>query len=263
MAHPNQNLPFPWAMCIVPFLEGLFFVSACTAGNLLVSLLLLLLAGLFLSYSIHIFFHECVHTRNCFPVWFNIAGSIFLGLPFDGYRVHHYNHHTYSNSLEDFSTTWRVKGGHSNKVGFSVLSYALGWPRQLMRAMKAPNPFSEELGDSRVVKGRIPIQKNAIAGFIILLLFIHWQSALLYIALIYIGWTISALHNFGQHPPLSGDPIGSYSNWLYNRLFFNNGLHSEHHKYPALPWHELEPDSDSYEIGCAHFLYPLYQRSIS
>lgn len=249
-------------MCIVPFLEGLFFVLAAAASNLLVSLMCLLVAGLFLSYSIHIFFHECVHVRSRFPGWFNSISSIFLGLPFDGYRVHHYNHHTYDNHLEDFSTTWRKNDDETPAVGFTVASYTLGWPRQLIRAVKEPNPFANEFGNPHEVKSRIPVQKKAIAAFLFLLLIINWRFAILYIALIYIGWTISALHNFGQHPPLEGSPIGSYNNQLYNRLLFNNGLHSEHHKYPSLPWHELVPDKNSYEIGCAHFLYPVYHRSI-
>jgi fatty acid desaturase len=258
-----QTRPFPWTMCIVPLLEGLFFILAGTTSNLLLSLVFLTLAGLFLSYSIHIFFHECVHTRGRFPTAFNLLGSIFLGLPFDGYRVHHYNHHTHDNRAEDFSTTWRYGEDGKAPVGFTALSYSLGWPRQLVRAMKEPNPFSQDYGDPLQIKSRIPPQKLTIGLFFILLLIVDWHSALHYVALIYIGWAFSAMHNFGQHPPIEGRPIGSYPGRLYNRLTFNNGLHGEHHRHPSLAWHELEPESDSYDIGCAHFLYPIYHRSMT
>ena len=252
---------FPWKLMIFPALEGLFFILSITSTHLISMFVSLLFAALFLSYSIHVFFHECVHVRTAYPTLFNMLGSVFLGLPFDGYRVHHYNHHSHGNSLDDFSTTWLREDDQIK--GFSPCRYALGWPRQLVRAMDETQPFSPEYGDPVDIKRRIPPQILAILTFPMVLSAYDWRYAMLYFLLIYLGWAISALHNYGQHPPLAEDPISTYANPTYNLLFFNNGMHWEHHNKPWLPWYELEPDKESFRIGTAHFIYPCYQRRIT
>ena len=244
------NPSFPWKLAVFPLLEVLSFIGALYVDSFFLSIILVLVAGVFLSFSIHVFFHECVHAKSVYSTPVNIINSLILGLPFDGYRVHHFNHHCHENSLKDFSTTWFLQ--NDNKTGFSCLSYSLGWIRQLLKSINEPEPFDEKFGDANEIKQRIPIQKMAILSILIVLTFADWKYLVLYLLLVYSGWAFSALHNYGQHPPIEGEPICTYANHTYNLLFFNNGLHSEHHKKPWLLWDSIELDNNSIRIDHPH-----------
>ncbi len=252
----KSNRAFPWKLTVFPVLEVCFYISSVLVSNPLLSILLVLIASILLSFSIHIFFHECVHTRESYPTIVNIINSVLLGLPFDGYRVHHYNHHTYANGLKDFSTTWFMQNG--NQVGYSVSAYFFGWMRQLKVAMRDPDPFDLSLGDVAKIKKRIPPQKMALLLFFITVALISFKYLILYLMLIYFGWAFSALHNYGQHPPTKGDPVCTYADEQYNLLFFNNGLHSEHHKKPWLSWDKLILDNHSCRIHHTHLIEPCF-----
>ncbi len=242
---------------IFPFLELIFFVGSALMLNysIIISAFLLLISGVWLSFSVHIFFHECVHRNERYSSLFNWVATILMGLPFDGYRIHHFNHHRYENGSCDFSTTWKWQG--SNKIPRPLLSYALGWPRQLIAGMGCENPFGGSRSDAERIKQRIPAQKKALLFSIIVLAVLSWKILLLYLALIYLGWALSSVHNYGQHPPIEGNLITTFTNELYNKIFFNNGLHWEHHHAPSLRWNELLPEANSYRIQHSHLISPL------
>ena len=250
----QRPTPYPWRLAIFPILEGAFFVAAIMASNIFLSLLLLVIASILLSFSIHIFFHECVHYRAKYPQWLNIIKTLFLGLPFDGYRVHHFNHHTYANDLKDFSSTWYLQNGV--KKPFPPCRYSFGWLRQLSASIIEPQPFDEKMGDVTSIKERIFAQKVALFLFCIALAFIGLKAFIYYFLLVYLGWAFSALHNYGQHPPLEEEVICTYASKRYNSLFFNNGLHLEHHNKPWLSWNELVLESKSNLIRYPHLIAP-------
>lgn len=248
---------FPWALAIFPLLELGFFAGSVAAlqHSLWISLLCLLLACLSLSFGIHIFFHECVHRNTQYPLLFKWLASSLMGLPFDGYRIHHYNHHTFENGPEDFSSTWKSQG--ETKVPFSVWSYTLGWPRQLIASVKCKTPFGGSPESANRIKEKIPSQKLALLITLLLLAIAGWKFVLLYLALIYFGWAFTSLHNYGQHPPIEGEGSSTYVHSLYNILFFNNGLHWEHHRYPSVLWNEITAHANSPRITWPHILNAL------
>jgi fatty acid desaturase len=255
MSKPQS--PFPWELSIFPLLELVFFMGSVVVlkWSIPLAILLLLLSSLSLSFGIHIFFHECVHRRTLYPTLFNCAASILLGLPFDGYRIHHYNHHAFENGAQDFSTTWKIHA--ESKVAYSLCSYTLGWPRQLISSVKCKTPFGGTPDSANQIKARIPAQKIALLLAFMAALLIGWNVFFLYVALIYLGWALTSLHNFGQHPPIENVGIPSYLNASYNLVFFNNGLHWEHHAFPELHWYALIPNDHSPKINHAHFISPL------
>ena len=257
MTHPLLDKSFPWKLSIFPFLELVFFVFANLASSYLISFFLIIIASLFLSFSIHVFFHECVHSRDNFPFAINIINTLLLGLPFDGYRIHHFNHHTYANGSKDFSSTWMMKKG--NKTAYSPMQYMFGWLHQLSLATYETDPFDKTLGDVDKIKPRTHVQKLAIILFIIVLLLIGIKSLVLYFIMVYFGWAFSALHNYGQHPPIKDEPVCTYANTFYNFLFFNNGLHWEHHNKPWVSWDQIEIDENSYRIDLAHIISPFLE----
>ncbi len=257
--HQEQitRLVFPWKLSIFPVLELIFFISALWVSSSFLSLLLIVIAGILLSFSIHIFFHECVHFRDEYSTSIHILYSLLLGLPFDGYRIHHFNHHTHSNSLKDFSTTWYVT--NNEKKPFSACRYTFGWLRQLTIAVSEPEPFDKTMGNVTQIKSRIGPQKIAIIILYMALALISIKAFLLYFALTYFGWAFSALHNYGQHPPNENEPVCTYANKTYNCFFFNNGLHWEHHQKPGLSWKQLTADDNSTRINYPHLINPCME----
>jgi len=257
----STNKPFPFKLAIYPLLELLFFIVANLVDSALLSFLFIVLAGMMLGLSIHIFFHECVHIREELPLPINIINTLFLGLPFDGYRVHHYNHHTYANELADFSSTWYLKEG--KKTAFKPCRYTFGWLQQLSRSIQEANPFSHKLGDVHKIKARIEPQKIALFLFCILLAFIGLKTFILYFVLVYFGWAFSALHNYGQHPPIQDkedEIICTFANTFYNKITFNNGLHWEHHDKPWLSWEQIDLSAKSPRISLPHLISPCVKK---
>lgn len=256
MTNPTPSRQtFPWALAIFPLLELCFFGGSLLTRphSIWAAAGLLLLASLSLSFSIHIFFHECVHYRSHYPALFNWIASSIMGLPFDGYRIHHYNHHEFENAAPDFSCTWREQGG--TRHPYPLMAYVLGWPRQLLRGVCCKTPFGVNPDHANQIKQHIPSQKRALLITFIVAAYAGWDVLIGYLLLTYLGWAFTALHNFGQHPPVEGVTSSSYDSALYNQLFFNNGLHWEHHHYPTLAWCELTPDQDSPRIAYPHPLY--------
>lgn len=256
--YPNKSneKPLPIKLAIYPLLELGFFIVANLVNQPFLSFFFIVIAGVMLGLSIHIFFHECVHFREEYPLHINVIYTIFLGLPFDGYRVHHYNHHTYANDVYDFSSTWYLQDG--KKTAFKPCRYTFGWLRQLSRAIHEPHPFSQNLGDVFKIKARIEPQKIALFFFCILLAFIGLKTFILYFALVYFGWAFSALHNYGQHPPIENEVICTFANSFYNKITFNNGLHWEHHDKPWLSWEQIELDKNSARINLPHLIQPCF-----
>ena len=258
--HKSNNKQFPFKLAIYPLLELVFFIAANIVEQPLLSIIFIVIAGILLSFSIHIFFHECVHVREEFSLPVNIINTLFLGLPFDGYRVHHYNHHTYANELADFSSTWYLKNGE--KTAFKPCRYTFGWLRQLSRAIHEADPFSHTLGDVYKIKARIEPQKIALFLFCILLAFISLKTFILYFVLVYLGWAFSALHNYGQHPPIENEVVCTFANNFYNKITFNNGLHWEHHDKPWLGWEQITLDKESSRINLPHLIQPCASKFI-
>jgi len=255
----KHNKPFPWRLGIFPLLEFIFFLLAYSSNHYFISFLLILVASILLSFSVHIFFHECVHLRKKYPMPINILFSLLLGMPFDGYRVHHFNHHTYSNGLDDFSSTWYFSKG--KKTAYSVWNYCFAWLRQVLRLIRSPNPFDPVWGELAPIKARIQPQKIALFIGLIILALLSLKAFILYFLLIYFGWVFTSLHNYGQHPPRAEEPICTYANKRFNTLFFNNGLHWEHHNKPWLSWNHIKLDANSPRIQYAHLINPFFEKN--
>ena len=137
----NKCKPFPWKLSVFTVIQLVLFIQAAYLIdiNLWASFVLLMISAICMSFSIHIFFHECVHHSNNYPSFWNYIASLLIGLPFDGYRIHHYNHHHYENKSGDFSTTWIYH--HGGRKPNNVWAYTFGWYRQLLASINCKHPF--------------------------------------------------------------------------------------------------------------------------
>jgi fatty acid desaturase len=222
-----------------------FALSCALAGpQPLASALLFLAACVLLCASVHVSIHEVVHRRGGGALTGPLM-TLVIGLPFEGYRWHHWNHHRWNNRLEDYSTTWRAT--RSGPRPWPMALYVLAWSWQLVRSGLAMR--------SAATRGEVPLatqrairreQATLLLTVCVLLVAVP-TLALRYVALVYIGWALIALHNYRQHPPrrYGADIATSYYGALYNRLLFRNGLHAEHHDRPQVPWHAIAPFTET------------------
>ncbi len=248
-------------------MESAFFLVAVAVSGTrpVLAALLILMAALALCLSLHMSYHEAAHRSGSWPDWRRILTGLLLtplmGASFHGYRVSHWNHHRYDNGLEDFTTTW--KGGEGDPQPKHLLSYCLSWPKIFI---EGPVLFKTAVNDGDANAKILRWARGEAVFLLSWLIFLAWLSPitiLLYVSSIYLGWALISLHNFGQHLPRDyGTPYRTTSfqaHW-YNRLFFNNGLHFEHHRRPAVPIADLHADEAAELVAVPHLLAPFVGR---
>ena len=219
--------------------------------------LALLFSCFAMSLTLHITIHEQVHQPLVFkplnPLLHSIS-SLFIGVPFAGYKWHHWNHHRHNNGPCDYSSTWKT--GPDGLAPRGRLPYSLGWPITLARAQRSMNKEIDlgEVPDD--ILREIRWQKILSPAFILgLWLFGTPVLALAYMTHIYFGWVLISSHNYSQHPPVSGHVSlsTSFKSRAFNQLFFNNGLHFEHHSAPGIPHNQLCALKEAPTVKLPHF----------
>jgi len=241
---------------VFPIAEAVAFALSSGLGSSrpVASGTLLLFAALLLCFSVHISIHEVVHHPRLGE--FPLAGpllSIVIGLPFQGYRWHHFNHHRWNNRIEDYSSTWRQTP--SGPRPWPLWRYVAGWPRQLVRSGLAMRMAAKAGHIPPSTHRAIRREQWTLFGVVLALTALAPIAALRYVTLVYVGWALVSLQNYGQHPPrqYGADVPTSKTSRLYNRLLFRNGLHAEHHEQPQLPWHAIEAHTHE-PIAVPHLL---------
>lgn len=233
---------------IFPVLQAGFFALALflISNQLILSIGFLFIAALFLNFSLHISIHYHVHF-NYKSVFLNFIldcmYSALLVLPFHFYKMQHFNHHRYNNLLHDFTSTWKINEG--GPVRRSFIAYSFFW---IFRGGSFKETKNLALKDGDLKKEWLP--KMRLELFFILctcvcLALLNPFFLLYYLIMFYAGWCMIAMHNYGQHLPVKyGDTLAySFYNKFYNFIFFNNGLHYEHHHKPGADYWELKSES--------------------
>lgn len=222
------------------------------------------ISAFFLNFSLHITYHHTVH----FPIkskWLNfswgILKSILMGLPFHYYEMSHWNHHKHNNNLNDFTSTWREKGGRI--IPKNVFIYAFFWPFSSSISLIEQIKTGKREGyctSHRLMGMYIELFTNSL--FFIFLGSYSWIALIGYFSMIYIGWALIAIHNFGQHLPqqYNAPKANSFPNACYNWLFVNNGLHEEHHEEPSKSYWELtsQPKTELSNISKPHIIEAFF-----
>jgi len=183
-----------------------------------------------------------------------------MGLPFHYYEMSHWNHHKHNNNLQDFTSTWKIKGDLIFPK--NAITYSLFWPFSSSTSLMEQIKIGKKEGyctPHRMQLMGIELITNSI--FFIFLGYISWIALLGYSVMIYIGWALIALHNYGQHLPQFYDTpkANSYTGAIYNWLFVNNGLHEEHHEEPFKSYWELtaQPQTEHSNIPNPHLFQAL------
>jgi fatty acid desaturase len=155
------------------------------------------------------------------------------GMPYILFSVQHMHHHAHSNSLKDYSSTYRYGKNGENE---NWLTYCLF------------SPYRE--GSTEVVK---MILKKGRARELFTELFVVVMTVSIWIYLdtvwfltcflpvFFMGWFLNSMENYFEHKAAK-DPGNRFSNSvsyygrLYNKLFCNEGYHQEHHIEPQTHW---------------------------
>lgn len=242
---------------IFPLLQVLFLVGAISIYKeyFIGALVLWFISALFLNFSLHITVHHYVHFRfksKWLDRLLEIFYTLIISMPFNFYRMQHYNHHRYNNLIDDFTSTWKQEKKKiipTNYFYYSFLWFINSPVKNDIYQAKLEGDLSEERHK------RMKVEFIILALFYVTLLLINPIFALAYGGVFYLGWSFIATTNYGQHLPLIyGQTIGhSFYNRFYNWLFFNNGLHYEHHAHPSIDYLDLEAEFKS-EINWPHLL---------
>lgn len=232
-------------LLIFPFAELI-----CLAASILLfkehlgwSIFSLILTALFLNFSLHITFHYQVHFKHKVSrvnTVIELLSSLLMGIPFKNYQMGHLSHHKYNNNLGDFTSTWKGKPQHPKAK--NPILYSFFWFLNIRQAQANKLQAKKEgyLHPKAIQEQRM----ESLFLVILIIGFFYWSLAagVIYLISIYLGWSLIALHNYGQHPPLKyGNPKGySFYHTWYNLIFINNGWHEEHHENPSLSYWDLK-----------------------
>ncbi len=122
-----------------------------------------------------------------------------------------------------------------NRLYSAYLSALMGFPQELWR--------QRHLRHHRGDEQPIALTAKAVAEALIVLtvwvtLAINgpWFFATVYIPGYLAGLGLCFLQGYFEH---AGGRTTSHYGWLYNRLFFNDGYHVEHHRRPGVHWTRL------------------------
>ncbi len=205
-----------------------FFMSFETTSLIVFVLFNTLLMGTNYQCVAHNFIHLPFFRSKNMNYLFSALNTIGIGIPQSMYRIHHLNHHRYTNHPEkDESTTWR-NGKEENIVTYSLL----GLFRTDMESLA-----KRSLKHSKILYFEI----FTLLAFWIFLVAINWKIFLLVLIPSYAGGQIFALwENYCEHYGSTlydnkRDSVSCY-NSIYNFIWFNNGYHQEHHFSPQTHW---------------------------
>ena len=239
-------------VCALHFMDKSFILSA----------LLLFCSGLFMNFSLHITIHHFVHFkyRNRFKnLLFEGLYTLNLGLPFNFYQMQHFNHHRYDNRIGDFTSTWILK--QDKIVPKGLFRYVFMWwvPSGVNMIKKSE---SEGYLSQKENRKLLPQLILIVVLYVFLAIMNPWYC-LMYVMMIYIGWSLISLTNYGQHLPRKyGEEFTySYSGKWYNFLFFNNGLHHEHHKEPHIDYKYLK-NSEVNSLSIPHLFAGIFKERV-
>ncbi|HTL10945.1 MAG TPA: fatty acid desaturase [Bdellovibrionota bacterium] len=205
----------------------------------------------------HNFIHNPFFGDTALNGAFSLVNTLCLGIPQSLYTAHHLNHHQYNNQTGDWSALHR----YSKKPGTqeALWRYAIVGP---IRADIGPAfKGARTLGLGSLVVA----EAGLLAAVVVAAFAIHatWVVEF-FLPTLYLGHILAYAENYLEHD--RADPakrmansVSCYSSW-YNRIWFNNGYHQEHHAYPRINWTRIPeargrmlPESQRRVVKHAHW----------
>jgi len=188
------------------------------------------------------------HNHNHVAIWKNRFMNIFqenwltvfYGFPiFAWIPTHNMNHHTHTNTEEDYTKTWRKT--EANNL-FTLLTYpSMSGRYQLPVVVKY---YKDMYSQSRKKFWFHTLQLVSLFAWIAFFFWLDWRKAIVYVLIPQQFSQFSVLiFNYLQH--VHADEMHKYNNSrnfmgkFLNFWLLNNGIHLAHHLYPSQHWSEL------------------------
>lgn len=256
----SKDLPLV-ALAVVQISLWILTLSFFNSLSILTLVALALLQAFLISTNFQVIAHNFIHHRffqaKVLNSLFSVINSANLGAPSSLYFAHHMNHHRYNNGPGDRSSTW----AHGQPGSEESL-----WRYSLLSPLRTP--MTVLYREARKTHPAFPIYVEV--GFLLsaltgLALWSPWASVYA-LAVVYVGQVLAAAENHLEH--FGGRPgdarrgaVSCYSHW-YNRIWFNNGYHQEHHFRPGLHWSDvpvlrpqLPHESERRVVSGAHWMF--------
>ena len=196
----------------------------------------------------HNFIHNPYFRSALLNRLFSILESITIGFSQVFYECIHMQHHKGNADRPDENgetIDWIsiYKHGHDGEAEHPF-TYAFGSffredPKTVFRELKRKNPRDAFWGVTELVL--------FVSTFVILGI-LNWRYICFLLFFWYLGHSLSYLNGYYRH--YGGNPdkpiawgVSSY-NKLYNRTWFYNGYHAEHHFRPKVHWTQMEAFRD-------------------
>jgi len=230
------------------------FISLWTKGNVMPNWLFAIAYIWFLFFSVIV--AVITHNHNHVAIWKNRFMNIFqenwltvfYGFPiFAWIPTHNTNHHTHTNTEEDYTKTYRFT--EKNNL-FTVLTYPSisGYYQQGV----VFSYYKKMYSTSRKKFWFHTLQIVSLVVWVAAFLFLDWKKAIVYVILPQQLSLFSVLlFNYLQH--VHADEEHKYNNSrnfmgkFLNYFLLNNGIHLAHHMYPSQHWSDLPATHKSVE----------------
>jgi fatty acid desaturase len=190
----------------------------------------------------HYFLHTPFFRSPALNAGFGLLNSLAFGFPQTWYRAEHVNHHQF-NCDRRHPVTGRTRDGSSiYRYGPGGDEHEPLWRYTLV------GPFREDLrgywrATPRRLRPQLALETAGVLALFGLAALSGWGPFLFLVTILWTGSAASHLQSWLEHAharPESRltDSVSSYGR-LYNRLWFNNGYHQEHHYRPTCHWSRL------------------------
>ena len=192
----------------------------------------------------HNFLHNPYFRSPALNRAFSVIESVTVGFSQVFYEQVHKDHHKGNADLPDANGSTRDPlsiykhgrdGQPENIWSYVFLSYFRDDPKAIYRSIRRRSPVLAKWGVFEIALFVTTYVAMGIA---------NWRFIVFLLPCYYIGNCLSYLNGFYLH--FGGNPdvplawgVSSYHK-LYNRLWFNNGYHAEHHYRPRVHWTDMQ-----------------------
>lgn len=194
--------------------------------------------------------HECIHKTPFRTLWLNewvgrVAGFMILQ-PFEAFRYYHLAHHRHTGDPERDPELARgpQRGWAAFWIGLSGWAYwRHGVTTLTSNAIGRTGPYAPERARPRIMwEARAMIAFYGLAALSLI-----WSDALFWswIAPMVIGMPALRFYLLAEHGrcPMVTDMFANtrttYTNRIIRFIAWNMPYHTEHHVFPAVPFHKL------------------------
>lgn len=188
----------------------------------------------------HNFIHNPYFTSAAMNRAFSWLLSVTMGFSQQFYDLVHHRHHQGNSDRPgsdgdtvDWLSIYRhgADGEPESPWTYTFFGFFRDDPKLIFREIRRRNPFNAWWGVFEIASW---------VALVVLGFFLNWKFMLFYFPCHYLGHCLSYLNGYYLH--YGGNPdvpiawgVSSYHRW-YNRLWFNNGYHAEHHFRPRQHW---------------------------